>query len=136
MKKPNKISRKKFFRYTFYLLGLPVLFLWQKLIDSQNLINSKKRKINITSDLPNGTTIQDELLIHKNENEISIFSARCTHLGCKITKFDSEGFICPCHGSRYDFNGKVTTGPSYKSLAKLSYTKDMNSGNIVVEFNE
>ncbi len=36
----------------------------------------------------------------------------CTHLGCSPTKLpgvvnDGAGFLCPCHGSRFDYSGRV-----------------------------
>ena len=42
----------------------------------------------------------------------------CTHLGCVVPWNASENkFICPCHGSQYDANGKVVRGPAPLSLA-------------------
>jgi cytochrome b6-f complex iron-sulfur subunit len=41
-----------------------------------------------------------------------VLSAVCTHLGCTVRDDGSEGFACPCHGSRYDRTGLVTTGPA------------------------
>ncbi len=45
-------------------------------------------------------------------------NAICTHLGC-VVPWDSGAnkFICPCHGSQYDTNGKVVRGPAPLSLA-------------------
>jgi ubiquinol-cytochrome c reductase iron-sulfur subunit len=41
----------------------------------------------------------------------------CTHLGCSpsyrpnmITADFQGGFFCPCHGSKFDFSGRVYTG--------------------------
>ena len=43
--------------------------------------------------------------------------ARCTHLGCTPSWFDSEQrFKCPCHGSNYNINGDVLAGPAPKPL--------------------
>lgn len=42
-------------------------------------------------------------------------SAVCTHLGCNVKK-GRVGFECPCHGSRYDELGHVTSGPAPKPL--------------------
>ena len=44
--------------------------------------------------------------------------AVCTHLGC-TTEAASDGFRCPCHGSRYDASGEVVAGPAPRALAHL-----------------
>lgn len=43
----------------------------------------------------------------------------CTHQGCVIN-VGSNGFACPCHGSRYDSQGNVLNGPAPRALARLS----------------
>lgn len=47
--------------------------------------------------------------------EFVALSLICTHLGCRVRKA-RDGFECPCHGSRYDLQGKVINGPAAKSL--------------------
>jgi cytochrome b6-f complex iron-sulfur subunit len=42
-------------------------------------------------------------------------SSICTHLGCNV-KRTKVGFACPCHGSRFDENGRVVHGPAPKPL--------------------
>ena len=45
-------------------------------------------------------------------------NAVCTHLGCVVPWVPSENkFKCPCHGSQYNFQGKVVRGPAPLSLA-------------------
>jgi Rieske Fe-S protein len=34
----------------------------------------------------------------------------------------ASGFECPCHGSRYDENGRVISGPAPKALAWYGVT--------------
>ena len=55
----------------------------------------------------------------------------CTHLGCSPTfrpevTADADGFYCPCHGSKFDYAGRVFKGvpapinleiPPYKYIA-------------------
>ncbi len=49
-----------------------------------------------------------------------IFSSICPHLGCHVEWHgDKKEFICPCHGSRYDFDGKKTYGPAQRGLDPL-----------------
>jgi cytochrome b6-f complex iron-sulfur subunit len=57
------------------------------------------------------------LLIH-DENDFSALSMICTHLGCTV-EAKAEEFACPCHGSRYDADGKVTLGPASDPLEQL-----------------
>jgi Rieske Fe-S protein len=40
-------------------------------------------------------------------------NAVCTHLGCVVPWNSAENkFICPCHGSQYNNQGKVVRGPA------------------------
>ncbi len=50
-------------------------------------------------------------------------NAVCTHLGCVVPWNVSENkFICPCHGSQYNSEGKVVRGPAPLSLALAHVT--------------
>lgn len=45
-------------------------------------------------------------------------NAVCTHLGCVVPWNAAENkFMCPCHGSQYNNQGKVVRGPAPLSLA-------------------
>ena len=48
----------------------------------------------------------------------------CTHLGCipVANSGDTEGWTCPCHGSKYDGSGRVVRGPAPKNLAVPVYS--------------
>lgn len=49
-------------------------------------------------------------------------SLACTHLACDIG-YDGnvgwEGIECPCHGSRFDRDGRVVRGPAVRPLRNL-----------------
>jgi len=54
-----------------------------------------------------------------------------THLGCVVPFNRAQlKYICPCHGSQYDFNGKVIRGPAPLSLA-LAHVNDVD-GKVVL----
>lgn len=44
-------------------------------------------------------------------------SGVCTHLGCTVRHVEGEGFVCPCHGSRFNREGRVIDGPAPRALA-------------------
>ena len=59
-------------------------------------------------------------LIVKENGAIEDYAinAVCTHLGCVVPwNRAANKYICPCHGSQYDFTGKVIRGPAPLSLA-------------------
>jgi nitrite reductase/ring-hydroxylating ferredoxin subunit len=53
------------------------------------------------------------------------FSAGCPHQCCPVSfNATRTEFVCPCHGSTFDINGRVTGGPAPSGLHKLSVCAD------------
>lgn len=70
-------------------------------------------------DFPPGsvTFLEDRrLFLFNGPDGFFSISSVCTHLGCNV-KRASPGFECPCHGSRFDENGRVVQGPAPAGLA-------------------
>ncbi len=45
--------------------------------------------------------------------------AQCTHMGCGLVwNPDEKSWDCPCHGSRFDADGKLLDNPAKKSLER------------------
>lgn len=72
------------------------------------------------------------LWIYADGDGLFAISAVCTHLGCLVSSNGTEGFFCPCHGSRFDARGKVTGGPAPKPLMYLELTLSPD-GQLVVD---
>jgi 3-phenylpropionate/trans-cinnamate dioxygenase ferredoxin reductase subunit len=55
---------------------------------------------------------------YKDEGgRVIALSPRCTHMGCIVDWNDADKtWDCPCHGSRYSFDGKVIQGPAVRGL--------------------
>jgi cytochrome b6-f complex iron-sulfur subunit len=61
----------------------------------------------------------------------SALSAVCTHLGCIVKwKKAHRQFFCPCHGGRFDVEGRVLGGPAPRPLRRFEV--DEQGGRIVV----
>jgi Rieske Fe-S protein len=57
---------------------------------------------------------------------------QCTHEGCPVNPPVNGIIACPCHGSRYDLNGRVLHGPAQYPLARYSTRYERKSGTVCV----
>lgn len=66
-------------------------------------------------DLDDGLTA-----VYRDEDgETYSVSAICSHMGCLVYWNDGErSWDCPCHGSRFDYDGAVLNGPANSSLSE------------------
>jgi Rieske Fe-S protein len=52
-------------------------------------------------------------------------SVRCTHMGCMLQWNGAEtSWDCPCHGSRFDPDGRVLDAPAIKPLDRVDLDDD------------
>jgi cytochrome b6-f complex iron-sulfur subunit len=74
------------------------------------------------------------VLFH-DDNGFYAISSTCTHLGCTVAR-TREGFGCPCHGSRFDAEGKVVGGPAPRALPWLEVSRSADGSLMVNAENE
>jgi len=73
---------------------------------------------------------QGFFVIRKGE-QLFALSSICTHRTCKLDAESDASFFCPCHGSTFDPDGKVTESPARRDLPTLpSVTNE--SGQLLV----
>ena len=69
--------------------------------------------------------LSSNVVIGLDSNGVYAMSAICTHAGCILddnAQTIGAGLLCPCHGSTFDGNGKVTQGPARSALQHYQVT--------------
>ena len=58
---------------------------------------------------------------------------RCVHLGCRVPWCNtSQGFECPCHGSKYNMVGEYYAGPAPRNLDRFIVNVN-SSGKFIID---
>ncbi len=82
------------------------------------------REVALSSDavgraVASGGAVVSDLFVTGTAGAPTAISLACTHLGCRVAAAPEGGFICPCHGSRFDAGGNRIAGPARAPLARL-----------------
>jgi cytochrome b6-f complex iron-sulfur subunit len=57
---------------------------------------------------------------------------RCVHLGCRVPWCGtSQGFECPCHGSKYNYVGEYNAGPAPRNLDR--FVVEDQGGSLIIK---
>lgn len=59
-------------------------------------------------------------------------SSICTHKGCKVRPQADQSFLCKCHKSTFDREGRVVSGPAPADLPRLA-VKRAESDRLLVD---
>lgn len=112
---------------------------------------SPKMSVGKPENFPEGATFISDLrlFVLREGNEFHAISAICTHLGCTVNyvqlpktreikikgKKYSETweFSCPCHGSKYYFDGTNYAGPAPRPLSTLYIDLSPITGELIVD---
>ena len=131
MNKNEKISRRKMFKQLAFSFTIPTSLLWY-FGTKRKIETARKQRVVIPNNLSDGISFIDNIIINKTPNNITTCSSKCTHLGCKINSTVNDKLVCPCHGSKFNFDGIPQNGPATVPLNKLEIIKDKSTGELVV----
>jgi len=73
----------------------------------------------------------ENMLIRISQTQFEAINLICRHKGCTV-ELTGDQFVCPCHGSEYDINGKVTHGPAKANLRTWETKYDPDKGTVTL----
>ena len=95
----------------------------------------QKRTVTVTE---HGTwltgPVEKTLWIRRNaDDSFLVFSGTCPHMNCTVNLTPEKTFECPCHHSRFDAEGTVTSAPAPRALDTLEH-RVSGDGELSVQF--
>lgn len=110
------------------LLLLPLLWPFGTMLQRLQVRNRPPPQL-LPAGLPLGLSIVGDAVVHRHDDgRIQAWSARCTHLGCRLDRVIDGAVVCPCHGSRFDDQGRVLNGPAVRPLRPLQVRAEAAGG--------
>lgn len=130
----QRLTRKDFFKWGLLALIVPFFKLWQAMVNFDKAADTSVEELTINKMHNDGVQFSGKVILVKNSDKLSLFSSRCTHLGCRIDKEENGQLVCPCHGSRYDLQGKPLIGPANRPLEEIKFETREVDGAVVLRF--
>jgi cytochrome b6-f complex iron-sulfur subunit len=112
-----------------------VKFFWPRVSDRP----ARSVQVGLPADFQAGQVVYhrgQKFFIIRDEMGFLALSARCTHLGCMVVwNRDHRMFLCPCHGGKFDAEGRNVEGPPPRPLDALALRMD-DGGFLVVDLDD
>jgi cytochrome b6-f complex iron-sulfur subunit len=80
----------------------------------------------VPRDYPVGSSaVNGRVVLLRDGKGFWAITAICPHLGCQPTfDLDKNLFVCPCHGSIFDAEGRFLSGPAKKDMRQAAVGLD------------
>ncbi|TGE38840.1 ubiquinol-cytochrome c reductase iron-sulfur subunit [Desulfosporosinus fructosivorans] len=66
-------------------------------------------------------TANDRVWVKQDPLGVMALVATCTHLGCEVHYYpEKKEWLCPCHASTYDVDGRPVSGPAPRALPRVA----------------
>jgi len=125
-------NRRNFIKLAGLSILAGTLVLWDRLVHKEKLL-SRSQSITLPFNQNQEVTFQQDVIIINKNDGVSVYSSRCTHLGCTINRLENDKLVCPCHGSKFNLDGTPIKGPAIKPLEKLAFIVDEKTNQITIE---
>jgi len=77
-------------------------------------------------------TANDRVWVKQDSLGVMALVATCTHLGCEVNYYpEKKEWLCPCHGSIYDVEGRPVSGPAPKALHRVAVERKPDGALII-----
>ncbi|MGH2575835.1 MAG: ubiquinol-cytochrome c reductase iron-sulfur subunit [Ignavibacteria bacterium] len=145
---PDKISRREFIKKSAIgviaggtaLSGLDTIVLPAKSalakaarLGDDIVVKLSDEKNASLANVGGSVLLDDEnILIRMSQTQFAALNLICRHKGC-VVELDKTKFVCPCHGSEYELDGKVTMGPSKENLKTYETVYNSDAGTVTVK---
>jgi Rieske Fe-S protein len=81
------------------------------------------------------TVVRNVWAVKETSGDVVVFSPVCPHLGCQYTwDAASRHFVCPCHASVWQIDGKRIGGPTPRNLDTLP--SKVENGTLMVKWEQ
>ncbi|KUO76802.1 MAG: (2Fe-2S)-binding protein [Clostridia bacterium BRH_c25] len=101
-------------------------------------ITGKLKPVPHDIDIEKGKAKAVEIEGHKmgvyrdEKGQLHTVDTTCTHMGCELKWNDAEkSWDCPCHGSRFTYEGEIIEGPAINKLQHDCHSKNKIDPNIM-----
>jgi Rieske Fe-S protein len=116
----------------FWALATPAIAAFAWMVSRQSRAWRQPRVVTVPADSREPVAFVDDVIVCRAGGAVSVFAARCTHLGCRINRVSEGLLVCPCHGSKFRTDGSVAAGPASRPLELLPHQADPRTGALTV----
>jgi len=127
----HEVPRRLFLKSVAALGSAFVVGLWYQMVGNKAR-NTSPKKVTLPISAMGGVFFHEHFIMVQSDENLHVISSKCTHMGCRINQLSGDRLLCPCHGSSFDLNGNVLSGPALKALPQLPFEIDASKTTITV----
>jgi len=124
-------GRRRFILTLGTLMLIPLAGIWNAMAKRAQKREGTVKSVVPIEDISGDVFYAEEFVIIRESGEFTVYSTRCTHLGCRLEPAGDGLLRCPCHGSEFDLkDGNIRKGPALNPLKTLIFT--IHENNLII----